>query len=293
MNRLLTAVLKKRLCLILSVNLIIALAASVSAIEIPKGKTGNDFVAEAKAHVQSISQEEAKRIMNTDDNAVLLDIRSFAEFKKDGWIPGRTVMPHGMVVLEIRKIIPNKDVPIIVYSKKDKKSAMVVYQLKQFGYENVRFLDGGILVWKRKGLPTTTSGISKLAKEAVVPAGEMPTGKTIGGIVAEANKVINAVDPTKARQMLGAKEAVLLDIRTEQEIKSQGAIDGALVMEHGNVVFNIKKKVHDANTPLYVVCELGGRSALIAQQLQEMGYKDVHHIKGGIVAWKKAGLPVI
>jgi len=51
-------------------------------------------------------------------------------------------------------------------------------------------------------------------------------------------------------------------------------------------------KVHDANSPLLVICKKGGRSALIAQQLQEMGYKDVHPIKGGIIGWKQAGLPV-
>jgi rhodanese-related sulfurtransferase len=63
-------------------------------------------------------------------------------------------------------------------------------------------------------------------------------------------------------------------------------------MEHGKVIFNIKKKVHDANSRLLVICKKGGRSALIAQQLEEMGYKDVHHIDGGIIAWKEAGLPV-
>jgi rhodanese-related sulfurtransferase len=63
-------------------------------------------------------------------------------------------------------------------------------------------------------------------------------------------------------------------------------------MQHGKVIFNIKKKVHDANSPLLVICKKGKRSALIAQQLQEMGYKDVHYIKGSITAWKEAGLPV-
>ncbi|MCK5545447.1 MAG: hypothetical protein KAI35_09530 [Desulfobulbaceae bacterium] len=292
MNRLLTAVLKKRLCLVLSLNLILALAVSVFALEIPKGKTGNDYADEAKAHVQSISPEEAKKIMDTDDNCVMLDVRSFSEFKEHGWIPGRTVIPHGMVMFKVIDIVPNKDVPIITYCKKGKRSAMVSYQLKQLGYENVRWLDGGILVWKRKGLPVETSGISKIAEEAVVPAGEMPTGKKAADFVAEANKVVKAVSASEASQKMGAKTTVLLDIRSAQEIESQGAIEGALVMEHGKVVFNIKKKVHDANTLLFVICKKGGRSALIAQQLQEMGYNDVHHIKGGIIAWKEAGLPV-
>jgi rhodanese-related sulfurtransferase len=292
MNKLLTAVTKKGLCLVLSVSFVIALTASVSAVEIPKGKTGDDYVKEAKAHVKGISVEEAKKLMDSTNNVVLLDIRSFEEFKQNGWIEGRTILPHGMVIFNIREIVPNKTVPIIVYCKKGKRSALVTYQLQQMGYENVKYLEGGILTWKRKGLPAVSSGISKIAEEAVVPKGDMPTGKSADDFVAEANKMVKAVSPSEAKQKMGAKDAFLLDIRSAQELESQGAIDGALVMEHGKIIFNIKKKVHDANSPLLVICKKGGRSALIAQQLQEMGYKDVHHIEGGILAWKEAGLPV-
>lgn len=292
MKKLLTTVTKNSMFLILSVSFIIALAASVSAIEIPKGKTGDDYVKEAKVHVKGIPAEEAKKLMDNTDNVVLLDIRAFAELKQHGWIEGRTVLPHGMVIFKIKKIIPNKTVPIIVYCKKGKRSALIVYQLQQMGYENVKYLEGGILTWKRKGLPAVSSGFSKIAEKAVVPEGDMPTGKSTADFVAEANKMVKAVSPSEAKQKMGAKDAVLLDIRSAQEMESQGAIDGALVMEHGKVIFNIKKKVHDANSPLLVICKKGGRSALIAQQLQEMGYKDVHHIKGGILAWKEAGLSV-
>jgi rhodanese-related sulfurtransferase len=278
------------LVMALSVSLVLALSASVFAIEIPKGKTAEDFVNEAKAHVQGISPEETKKLMDGTDNVVLLDIRSFAEFKEHGWIPGRTVLPHGMVIFNITKIVPNNDVPIIVYCKKGKRSTLVAYQLKQMGYEDVRWLDGGILAWIRKGLPVEKSGDSKVAEAPVVPEGKMPAGKSADDFVAEANRVVKAVSPSDAKQMMDAKDAVLLDIRSAQEIESLGAIDGALVMEHGKVVFNIKKKVHDANKPLLVFCKKGKRSALIAQQLQEMGYKDVHCIKGGFIAWKEAGL---
>jgi rhodanese-related sulfurtransferase len=292
MKKLLNAVTKKGLSLVLSVSFVFSLAASVSAVTIPTGKTGDDYVKEAKTHIKSISVEEAKKLMDSTSGVVLLDIRSFEEFEEHGWIEGRTVLPHGMVIFKIREIVPNKSVPIIVYCKKGKRSALVTYQLQQMGYENVKFLEGGILAWKRKGLPAVSSGISKIADKAVVPNGQMPTGKSADDFVADANKVVKAVSPSEAKQIMGAKGATLLDIRSAQEMESQGAIDGALVMEHGKVIFNIKKKVHDADSPLLVVCKQGGRSALIAQQLQEMGYKDVHHIKGGILAWKEAGLPV-
>ncbi len=292
MNKLSTALTKRGLCLFMSASLVLALTVSALAITVPQGKSGDDFVNEAKAHVQSLTAEQLTGFMNSTDDFVLLDIRSFAEFEEHGWIAGRTVLPHGLVIFKITEIVPNKDVPIIVYCKKGKRSALVTYQLKQVGYEDVRWLEGGVLGWKRKGLPVEQSGSSKIADGPVVPEGEIPSGRSADDFVAVANRAVKAVSPADAKQLLGSKDAVLLDIRTAQEIESQGAISGALVMEHGKIVFNIKKKVHDANTPLLVICKQGGRSALIAQQLQEMGYKDVHHIQGGIIAWKEAGLLV-
>ncbi|MCD6162173.1 MAG: hypothetical protein J7K40_07150 [candidate division Zixibacteria bacterium] len=284
---------KRNLYLVLSVSLVLALAASVFALEIPKGKTGEDFVNEAKVNVQGISPEKTKMLLDGTDNVVLLDIRSFTEFKESGWIAGRTVLPHGMVIFKITEIVPNKDVPIIAYCKKGKRSALIAYHLKQMGYEDVRWLEGGILGWKKSGLPIEKSGNSAIAEKPVVPAGEMPIGKTADDFVAEANKAVKAVSPSDAKRIMETKDAVLLDIRSEQERKSQGAMNGALVMEHGKVVFNIMKKIHDANKPILVICKKGSRSALVAHQLQQMGYKDVHYIKGGIIAWKEAGAPCI
>ena len=148
MKKLLSTVTKRSLCLVLCVGFVIALAASASAVELPSGKTGDDYVKEANAHIKGISAEEAKKIVDSDSGVVMLDIRTFAEFKQHGWIEGRTVLPHGMVIFKIREIVPNKAVPIIVYCKKGKRSVLVTYQLQQMGYENVKYLEGGILIWR-------------------------------------------------------------------------------------------------------------------------------------------------
>ena len=47
----------------------------------------------------------------------------------------------------------------------------------------------------------------------------------------------------------------------------------------------------DPNKRVILHCASGGRSALAAATLQEMGYTDVAHVDGGITAWKEAGLP--
>jgi rhodanese-related sulfurtransferase len=48
----------------------------------------------------------------------------------------------------------------------------------------------------------------------------------------------------------------------------------------------------DPNKRVILHCASGGRSALAAATLQEMGYTDVVHMDSGITAWKEAGLPI-
>lgn len=48
----------------------------------------------------------------------------------------------------------------------------------------------------------------------------------------------------------------------------------------------------DPNRRIIVHCASGGRSALSADLLQQLGYSSVAHLDGGLVAWKAAGQPV-
>jgi len=52
------------------------------------------------------------------------------------------------------------------------------------------------------------------------------------------------------------------------------------------------KPEFDKNKRIILHCASGGRSALAAKTLKEMGYENVAHLDGGIKAWKEAGMPV-
>jgi rhodanese-related sulfurtransferase len=53
----------------------------------------------------------------------------------------------------------------------------------------------------------------------------------------------------------------------------------------------IEEVASDLSTPIITHCGGGGRSALAAESLQRMGYKNVKSMAGGFKAWKAAGLP--
>ncbi|HVD95920.1 MAG TPA: rhodanese-like domain-containing protein [Candidatus Limnocylindria bacterium] len=110
-------------------------------------------------------------------------------------------------------------------------------------------------------------------------------------LVAEAKKKITEISPPEAAAKSKSGEGVIVDVREKDEW-DEGHIPGATHMSRGTIELDIEEKVPDTNAMIITHCGGGGRSALAAESLQKMGYKNVRSIAGGLKAWKAAGLPV-
>ena len=92
------------------------------------------------------------------------------------------------------------------------------------------------------------------------------------------------------KKSIAEKKAVLVDVREKSEW-DEGHIPGAMHMSRGTIELDIEEKVPDPNAMIICHCGGGGRSALAAETLQKMGYKNVRSMAGGFKAWKSAALP--
>lgn len=119
------------------------------------------------------------------------------------------------------------------------------------------------------------------------------TVKTAADLVAAARERIRELSPQEAQaQLHSGTPPLLLDLREGNEY-AQGHIREAISLPRGLLEFKLGELTdqHPAQ-PILVYCQSGGRAALAADQLQQMGYTHVHSIAGGIQAWQEAGLPV-
>jgi rhodanese-related sulfurtransferase len=87
--------------------------------------------------------------------------------------------------------------------------------------------------------------------------------------------------------------ACIVDVRTPGEYAT-GCIDKAVRVEWPDKDFSkeVAAKL-DSSKPVLVYCRSGGRSAAAAAELVKLGFKKVCDLEGGILAWKKAGKPVV
>jgi rhodanese-related sulfurtransferase len=101
-------------------------------------------------------------------------------------------------------------------------------------------------------------------------------------------KQTNVVDVK--RRMDAGERFVLVDVREDNEW-ANGHAAGAVHMGKGVIERDIETAVPDPKTKLVVYCGGGFRSALVADNLQKMGYTNVESMDGGWRGWIAAGMP--
>ena len=84
---------------------------------------------------------------------------------------------------------------------------------------------------------------------------------------------------------------VLVDTREESEWAA-GHVAGAVHLSKGIIERDIETKVPDKDTRLVLYCGGGFRSALVADNLRQMGYTNAISLDGGWRALKESGLPL-
>jgi len=112
-------------------------------------------------------------------------------------------------------------------------------------------------------------------------------------LVKEAKTRIKEEDFRDIKKKLDAAEPmIIIDTREDNEW-ARGHIPNAVHLGKGVIERDIEKAIPDKDAPLVLYCGGGYRSALAADNLQKMGYRNVISMDGGWRGWTEAGFPTI
>ena len=95
-----------------------------------------------------------------------------------------------------------------------------------------------------------------------------------------------------ARAMAGDAKPFLIDVRTPQEAKEAGYIEGSVDIPMRDLAKSLDKLPANKNAPIVAYCAVGQRGALAMTALRLLGYTNVNSLSGGLNGWIKANLPV-
>ncbi len=122
-------------------------------------------------------------------------------------------------------------------------------------------------------------------RELSLPKRTMGTG---ADKVAAAKQVITEVTVEMAKKLIAEGNISVVDVREGVEYEA-GHLENAILLPRGVLEFKVGNfpELEDKSAAVLVYCRTGGRSALAAQTLQELGYNNVLSMAGGFEAWSK------
>ncbi len=121
--------------------------------------------------------------------------------------------------------------------------------------------------------------------------------KSATDLVKEAKQQIENLSPEQVKEALEKENVTLIDIRESEELEQNGKIPGSFHAPRGMLEFYADaslpyhKPEFNKEKKIILHCASGGRSALAAATLKQMGYENVAHLDGGLKAWKEEGMP--
>ena len=111
-------------------------------------------------------------------------------------------------------------------------------------------------------------------------------------IYAQTTPVNENLEPKDFQQKLkSTKSGVLVDVRTPEEVQ-QGIIKGAVNLDYRSEDFKKQLSKLDKEKTYFLYCAAGGRGSKAADMMEELGFKRVYNLDGGLTAWQEEGLPV-
>ncbi len=117
------------------------------------------------------------------------------------------------------------------------------------------------------------------------------SGLLIWNLLGEQLTGVKPLMPQEAISLINHENALVLDVREENEY-TQGHILNALHIPLKTLSSKINRLEKHRNRPIIAGCMSGNRSGHACRLLKKNGFEKVHNLKGGIIAWQNANLPL-
>ena len=215
--------------------------------------------------VNDISVEEVYEIISSNQDYIILDVRTPEEFK-EGHIEGAILIPVSELGGRLDEL--PKDKPIITYCKSGGRSGNAAEILVENGFRKVYDM-GGILDWQEEGYPVICEEETEEVLLEIIP-----------------------ISVDESYEIFANEDYLFLDVRSLEEYESSH-IEGAIHMPVSELEGRLDELPKDKTIIVY--CDGVGcsRSGIAAHILIDNGFKEVYDMTGkGIIEWEEKGYPV-
>ena len=238
-------------------------------------------VAAAEAYADRLAAEDGVRYLDVAavqrmldnrlaDTAYFVDVRTTEEYTA-GHIPGFRWFPGGQVVQRSDDVLVVKNCPVVFVCDGKARSTIVASWYRQFGFQEVYVVEGGLEAWSAAGLGLETG---------------MPQESVAG--LDEAEGKVKLISPGELQV---STNRVIIFVDTSQEF-AQGHVPGARWVPRGWLEFQIGDLAPDKDGVVVVTGNSAANAVLAGATLRDLGYRNILVMEGGMSSWKQQGLPI-
>ncbi len=222
--------------------------------------------------VRYLNGERLQQIMAKQDSETiyLIDVRTDEEYRH-GHVPGFSWWPGGQAVQRADDLAVVKNATIVFCCDDKARSTVIASLYRQMGFEEVYVVDGGTGAWSAAG--------------AILETGMRPN------VVSGLDEALQKVRVVKAQELAAGPSEHILFVDTSQDF-SRGHVAGTRWISRSWLEIEVPVVVQSKIASITVTCRDGRNSVLAAATLQEMGYRDVRVLEGGLAAWRQDGFDI-
>lgn len=103
---------------------------------------------------------------------------------------------------------------------------------------------------------------------------------------------VQVLDVSKYEKKMTQPDVQIVDVRTPEEF-AEGHLENAINIDITADDFDTKIAALDKEKPVMVYCKAGGRSAKASSRLNELGFKNISDLEGGIINWNSENKPIV
>jgi rhodanese-related sulfurtransferase len=224
---------------------------------------------------QTISPQELKQLLESDEIYALIDVRERNEYEQ-GQIFGATQVSRRTLEARIPALVPLRSAKIVLYDDDGVRAGLAAKTLESHGYTAVHTLAGALAGWKKAGFPLV-EGIHVLSK-------------AFGEIVGELRGIVPAISPVELKKQLEAEPDghVIIEVRPAAEVRKTGSIPGAINIPGVELPLRIADYAATGRK-IIITCAGRTRGFIATATLKKMGVGHVFDLTNGTLGWRLAG----
>jgi len=279
----------KKFVLLFSLFLLVFVGGIVSAQDDALNTRLGEYATNLPQGYNVVRLADFQALLIDNPDILLVDVREVAEYEA-GHIENAINVPIRTLTQNLN-LLPDLDEPMVIICKGGGRAMLAAVSLQILGYTNVKAFWGGFDAWVAEDLPVSMEGFTREAGTApeFVPEvfeavdtymTNLPEGF---GFISAADFAIKLVE----------EPPFLIDVRSADELKENGYIEGATNIWINEFWANLDQLPAEKDAFIVVYCGVGIRGTVAMVILNLLGYTNVKNLSGGFNGWVAGNNPIV